>query len=580
MSDYWDQGKHVEEHQKRLKAKGYDIGYQDVDGKLGANTQRALDQERRDIAAQAASARRFSFSTGSSSESDVMGKGCASIVILFLIGSAIYWFVTVVLPILLMIAAGVVALAIVFKVFQFCVRTFGLSATLKGLAVVTVGPAMVVAYIANFVGDFEAVGGGPAGHVEPNTRSTPCGAIVSEGDNLTFADPARTADNLEGRWALIAVRGHRCWVPYNRLEYQRGIFMSLVNLAAGLRTTTDDHRAARTAALRALDQETAALQAVGQWSVLAARGRQLRGVNALVSPATALRIEEADAREVFAQQLEAFRNAPDYARGTLYARARALPFPTDKSALERAHDTWLEGRCTHLAGEAVRAALPLEQRVRLIVAASPACASRWPAPQNGASSTLAQAILAEAQGSTDERETWLTALLAATPTSPEVRAALETVRQTRLAEVTLAASERRPRVPERQLAARCAIDGAAGASDQTVALPRNVLRAIEQHVRRDAGTLLRAFEPRLRASLPLITAPFLNDNESLPAPLSSSPRRWRVGDVTLDHCGEYASLSLLQRRSRRTPPQQVGIAMCFHRGASRWFACPLRTEKT
>ena len=155
MSDYWDEGEHVRRAQQRLRSKGYDIGYQGVDGKLGENTERALRQERADEA-QASASRASSYrpSFGGSSSSSVDGGTILSwLIAAGLVIVAIYWFVTVVLPVLIAIAAGFFVLKYGFIALRASIRRYGAASTFRALGLAIGIPSAIAGYVMAFTGD-------------------------------------------------------------------------------------------------------------------------------------------------------------------------------------------------------------------------------------------------------------------------------------------------------------------------------------------------------------------------------------------------------------------------------------------
>jgi hypothetical protein len=263
-------------------------------------------------------------STGSGGCGGVLG----GLIVLGVAAIAIYWFVTIVLPVLLAIVATLALVTVLFYVLRFCGRTFGWAATLKGLALAILVPLIIVGYIAAFVGDFEVATDGVQGYAEPRSIAAQCGPSLSEGDNLSFVGAPQTSDNLEGRWAHVSVKGSNCWLPYERLTFQRGLWMTLVGKIARLSSTLDEDRLARIRALGDLDQQTLQLQRMGSWEQLAQLGQRLRQEQSQVSATIATRVEEADERLLFGRLLVTFCRAPVSCREDLFRRILGLHVPS------------------------------------------------------------------------------------------------------------------------------------------------------------------------------------------------------------------------------------------------------------
>ncbi|MFZ4576371.1 MAG: hypothetical protein ACOYN0_18450 [Phycisphaerales bacterium] len=522
--------------------------------------------------------------------------GCSSAVVgllgLTLAAWAIYFFLTVILPILLMIAAGIFALWLTVKIFRICVKRFGLATTVKGFAIffglAIGGPLTFIWYREHFMGDFEADHASVTLRSSPASSASQCSVRLDEGNNLSCSEKDCAArDTLEGRWIAVERDGETCWAAYRDVRYQRGIVMWLVNHVVALRSTRDDDARIVEEQRTLLARRVDGLFQQRNWQGFVELSGPIIAAGVQVPVATAVRIEEGLSRARYAEALARLESANPTEREPFIAFARALPAPAEKPELDAFTSRWRRDACD-AALRSTREASSIESAARLLLASAPSCEGN--STIDSIITGLLDRIAADTALSPERRLRFLEllatdAMLGArlqTPTRErvssmfaETRRSVDEARQAALVDV-------RHVEPEALLAARCASDGSQQTPEPTE--ERNVVRAsriIQRNVQRDARTYLRALmggDPTLPA---LREASFATSTEDELRPgLQPLDQRWRVEEITVDPCGHRASLFFVRGGGRHAPARRVPLAMCFQTVAHRWDPCGPSTQRS
>lgn len=553
-----------------------------VDGIVGGNTWRALSQSsppRRPPPAAPSFSPRVASSGGSSSAGS---NGCAVIIAACIVIALLWWFITVVLPILLAIAATVAGVALVLWILRACVRRFGWGPTLVGAFCSVAVPTLAYGYWELFMGDFEANRADVVAHTEPVRSAGACGSSLREGHNLTCVSkgcPPR--DTVEGRWVQVFVSDAACWVSYGDVRFQHGVVLSALDRMGMLARTDQDDARARDAQQAALELRTEQLAGRGDLQTMLALARGHATASIAIPTSVAARFDDALSRARYAELLSASDAAEMHERPWYFAQAAALPAPSSKPELVERQRAWAAARCSEATQTNAGSRAALDVSVRAALAAAAPCARGGSAAIDGMVTSLLDRLAADPTGDVEARSAWLRALvdsaeIAAQLSAPTRERLGSTLEQAQLAVAAAGAlAARAPRgVPaEVVLSARCA-----HREDSSVTTDVR----LESRLRDAAGASVRAALTRVLAAsyvrdefaLALEGLPVAATLRSAVFPIAAGERGWHVEAVSVDTCGRRAAARVgrvARRGAQASPPREVQL--CWAGAETGWQIC-------